>query len=152
MLFSTGIASPIEFPKASGIRIGAVSNKTDGKKFSLSYRVNLPAAMTGKGRVQKQFSSLCAAKDFASQQHQNAQRHGHHIFTLTPDQLFDCSKAPRLLEDTDLRLEQVVEFALPKLKPEQEDDARSLISYCFQAGELNTIKTHPLSRKSVTLH
>ena len=121
MLFSTGIASPIEFPKASGIRIGAVSNKTNGKKFSLSYRVNLPAAMTGKGRVQKQFSSLCAAKDFASQQHQNAQRHGQHIFTLTPDQLFDCSKALRLLEGTDLRLEQVVEFALPKLKPEQED-------------------------------
>ena len=71
--------------------------------------------------MQKQFSSLCAAKDFASQQHQNAQRHGQHIFTLTPDQLFDCSKALRLLEGTDLRLEQVVEFALPKLKPEQED-------------------------------
>ena len=77
--------------------------------------------MTGKGRVQKQFSSLRAAKDFASQQHRNARRHGHHIFTLTPDQLFDCSKALRLLEGTDLRLEQVVEYALPKLKTEQED-------------------------------
>ena len=51
MPLSRGIASLIEFPKASGIRIGAVSNKTNGKKFSLSYRVNLPAAMTGKGRV-----------------------------------------------------------------------------------------------------
>ena len=120
MLSSTDIASPIEFPKASGIRIGAVSNKTDGKKFSLSYRVNLPAAMTGKGRVQKQFSSLCAAKDFASQQYQNARKHGHHVFSLTPDQLFDCSKALRLLEGADLRLEQIVEFALPKLKPEHE--------------------------------
>ena len=118
---SASIASPIEFPKASGIRIGAISKKTDGKSFSFSYRVNLPAAMTGKGRVQKQFSSLRAAKDFASQQHQNARRHGHHIFTLTPDQLFDCSKALRLLEGTNLRLEQVVEFALPKLNPEQED-------------------------------
>ena len=53
MLFSRGIASPIEFPKESGIRIGAVSYKTAGKKFSLSYRVNLPAAMTGKGRVRE---------------------------------------------------------------------------------------------------
>jgi len=35
--------------------------------------------------------------------------------------LFDCSKALRLLEGTDLRLEQVVEYALPKLKTEQED-------------------------------
>ena len=65
MLSSTDIASPIEFPKASGIRIGAVSNKTNGKKFSFSYRVNLPAAMTGNGRVQKQFSSLCAAKNLS---------------------------------------------------------------------------------------
>ena len=55
MPLSRGIASLNEFPKASGIRIGAVSNKTDGKKFSLSYRVNLPAAMTGKGRMQKQW-------------------------------------------------------------------------------------------------
>jgi integrase len=120
MLSSTDIASPIEFPKASGIRIGAVSNKTNGKKFSFSYRVNLPAAMTGNGRVQKQFLSLRSAKDFASQQYQNARKHGHHVFSLTPDQLFDCSKALRLLEGADLRLEQIVEFALPKLKPEHE--------------------------------
>ena len=53
MLFSRGIASPIEFPKESGIRIGAVSYKTAGKKFSLSYRVNLPATITGKGRVRE---------------------------------------------------------------------------------------------------
>jgi hypothetical protein len=58
MLSSTNIASPIEFPKASEIRIRTVSNKTSGKKLSLSYRVNQPTAVTGNGRTRRQFLSL----------------------------------------------------------------------------------------------
>lgn len=111
---SKDFEGPHEFPKGSGIRVNRVSNS---KVYGESFRVNVSSKVTGSNRLQKQFKTLAEAHDFAAKESRQSKRHGELAFRLKPEQLVDASKAFDRLKNTGLSLGDVLDFALPKLRP-----------------------------------
>ena len=109
---------PIEYPKGSGIRIGVVSNEKKGDASSVSFRVNISAKITGKSRLQKQKSTLEAAKNYAEKQHFKIISQGRAAFSMSDEQRIDAVRALEVLRGTELTLEEVARYARPRLRPD----------------------------------
>tara|TARA_B100001123_G_scaffold444068_1_gene591891 strand:+ start:8830 stop:10065 length:1236 start_codon:yes stop_codon:yes gene_type:complete len=116
----TGITkdSPFEHPNGSGIRISVVANREKGKIYSRSFRVHVPNRITGKGRIQKQFPTLGKAKAFSEGQYLLSKRHGQATFNMTDEQRVDAVRALETLNGTNLTLDEVAQYARPRLRPQ----------------------------------
>ena len=132
---SKPLEGPHEYPKGSGIRVNKVSNS---KVHGESFRVNVPSKVTGNSRLQKQFKTLGEAHDFAAKESTRSKRHGELAFRLKPEQLVDASKAFDRLKNTGLSLSDVLDFALPKLRP-----ANGRLSVDEAISEFLAVKNKP---------
>ena len=115
----TGIAkdSPFEHPDGSGIRIGTRTNIVKGKRYDNSYLVVIPMKITGRQRLRKTLPTLEKAKEFAEKQYRLSKRHGQAAFKMTDEQRVDAVRALETLKGTNLTLDEVVQYALPRLRP-----------------------------------
>ena len=115
----TGITkdSPFEHPDGSGIRIGTRTNVVKGKRYNNSYLVVVPMKITGRQRLRKTLPTLEKAKEFAEKQYRLSKRHGQAAFKMTDEQRVDAVRALETLKGTNLTLDEVVQYALPRLRP-----------------------------------
>lgn len=109
---------PEEHPKGSGIKIYTRVNASQGKVFGESFRVTIPARITGDGQLHRQFKTKPEALEFAEAQFRGWQQGGRGFFELSSEEHQDARAALRLLEGTGLTLREVAEFAKPRLRPE----------------------------------
>ena len=98
----------------------------------------MPSKVTGNGRLQRQFKTLAEAHDFAAKESTRSKRHGELAFRLKPEQLVDASKAFDRLKNTGLSLSDVLDFALPKLRP-----ANGRLSVDEAISEFLAVKNKP---------
>ena len=115
----TGITkdSPFEHPDGSGIRIGTRTNVVKGKRYDNSYLVVVPMKVTGRQRLRKTLPTLEKAKEFAEKQWQLSKRHGQAAFKMTDEQRVDAVRALETLKGTNLTLDEVAQYARPRLRP-----------------------------------
>ncbi len=99
-----------EFPTGSGIRIQEIINRNAGSDHSLSYRVTIPARLSGV-RQFRQFPTVEAAEEWASFQSRGIAEHGRRHFVLTPQQRDDAIDALTLLDGTSLTLVEAAKLA-----------------------------------------
>jgi site-specific recombinase XerD len=104
-----------EHPAGSGIRVREIINRYSGADCGLSYRVTVPARVSGL-RLFKQFPSLESAEAWAKEQHAGAKKDGQKHFALSPSQREDAVGALSLLDGTGLTLSQAVSLAKRHLR------------------------------------
>jgi len=89
------------YPKGSGIKIRSVKNKTtiEGKtvSFGESFMVTVPARVTGRGRLRRQFGTKQEAEEWAGQQYDGTLKLGSEFFGLSEQERRDCVAAANLL-------------------------------------------------------
>lgn len=73
----------IEYPKGSKIKIREIINTWNGKATGGSYQIDIPASVTGKGRVRKQFKDLIEAKRVANTYHKGNKTNGQNFFQIS---------------------------------------------------------------------
>ena len=153
----------LEFPKQSGVTIRTVGNRTNGEAYGQAWLVTLPGRLTGNGRERKQFKTLQAAKDFASQSVAGVRAVGGKFIDLehtdrdatlrlldaikerggggeAQDVVDDVIAALKGIGASTLRLNQCVTFALPRLAP-----SAGVVSVLEAAESLKQSKTGQIS-------
>jgi integrase len=133
-----GTEDKLEFPKGSGVTIRPIENTTNGQAYGKSYLVTLPGKVTGKRRERKQFDTLEAAKDYATNACKGVRAVGERFLELehadreatlrllngikqrggeAQDVVDDVLAALKAIGASPLRLVECVNFALPRLAP-----------------------------------
>jgi integrase len=110
-----------EHPKGSGIKIREIQNAHAGLGFNTSYLVTVPARLTGKDRDRKQFKEKAAAESWAKDQHRGAAKQGEDFFRSTADERRAFVEVLPILRKKNLSLREVVDFAVPRLRPDGHD-------------------------------
>lgn len=154
-------AAKFEYPKQSGVTVRAIANRTNGEAYGQGWLVTLPGKVTGNGRERKQFKTLQAAKDFASESVAGVRAIGGKFIELehtdrdatlrlldaikerggeAQDVVDDVIAALRAIGASPLRLNQCVTFALPRLAP-----AAGVVSVLEAAESLKQSKAGQIS-------
>lgn len=105
-----------EHPGKSGIVLRLVNNRKAGVVTGQSWMVDCPARVAGQ-RLRKNFSDEQLARDFAEKQFAGHQEQGRAWFQMTESERLDATKALALVKPYSLSLEEVVSWALPRMKP-----------------------------------
>lgn len=133
------------YPKASGITIREVTNQTNGKNYGTAFEVRLPTSLTGKGqRVRKRFKSASDAQDFAKAEFNNYRKFGSDYGKIDEQTKHEVGLALSKIADSGLGLTDAVDFALPRLRPENGSKKLSLV-----ISELNQLKLIDLERGEI---
>lgn len=106
-----------EFPKNSKIKIREVLNYHNGEIFGASYMVTVPARVTGTVRRRRQFKDRVDAESWAAEELRGAQKQGEDYFKASPEERREFVEMIPLLREKGLGLREVVEFAVPRLRP-----------------------------------
>jgi len=106
-----------EFPKRSGIRIRPLLNRHAGAVFAASYRVEVPARVTGKGRLLKQFKRREDAEAWADKAFRGQRLEGEGFFELTDAERAEMAANAPLLREAGVSLTEAVQFALQRMRP-----------------------------------
>lgn len=109
-----------------GITISKFDNCTlgaDGSKktFNESWRVIVPAKVTGHGRLRKAFKTKSKALAYAEGKADIARSTGKRAFALTDAQREDAVEALKILHDLGLNFTEAAQFAQKHLRPEGGD-------------------------------
>lgn len=152
----------LEYPKQSGVTIRAVPNRTNGEAYGQGWLVTLPGKVTGNGRERKQFKTLQAAKDFATDSVAGVRAVGGRFIELEhtdrdatlrlldaikerggepQDVVDDVIAALKGIGASSLRLNQCVTFALPRLAP-----AAGVVTVLEAAESLKESKAGQISK------
>lgn len=107
-----------EYPKGSGIVLREIPNRTGGKDYGTSYRVEVPAKLTGRDRERKQFKDKDAAEIWAEERFKGTIAHGASFFTLTDRERSDAVAAFNILRPLGVDLLDAVKFAAARMVPE----------------------------------
>jgi integrase len=133
------------YPKASGITIREVNNQTNGKDYGIAYEVRLPTSLVGKGqRVRKRFKSASDAEHFAKGEFNNYRKFGSEYGKIDEQTKHEVGLALSKIADSGLGLTDAVDFALPRLRPENGSKKLSLV-----ISELNQLKLIDLERGEI---
>ncbi len=111
-------ANTREHPRGSGVIIREIPNKTGGKDYGTSYRVEVPAKLTGKDRERKQFKDKAAAEVWAEERFQGSAAHGASFFDLTDTERGEAVASINILRPLGLTLLDAVKFAAARMVPE----------------------------------
>jgi len=106
-----------EFPKRSGIRIREVLNASNGVVFNGSYAVTVPAKLTGKGRLRKNFKRREDAEAWAERMFRGQRLEGEGFFELTDAERAEMAANAPLLREVGVSLTEAVQFALQRMRP-----------------------------------
>ncbi|MDI1336138.1 MAG: hypothetical protein PSU94_08160 [Lacunisphaera sp.] len=104
-----------------GITLAQVTNHSQGARFGHSWRVLVPAKVTGSGRIRKQFKTYSKALAYCEGKADLSRASGKRAFVLSDAQREDAAEALRILGDLPLSLSEAAEFARKHLKPESGD-------------------------------
>lgn len=110
-----------EYPKGSGIRIREVLNRHRGAAFGGSFLVTVPSKLTGKLRDRQQFKSKDAAEEWAEKTFTGYRKQGQGFFELTEEERRDVAANVPLLRKHGLKLAEVVQFAIKRMRSEGRD-------------------------------
>jgi len=106
-----------EFPKKSGIRIREVLNSSNGVMFNGSYAVTVPAKLTGKGRLRKNFKRREDAEAWAERMFRGQRLEGEGFFEFTDAERAEMAANVPLLREAEISLTEAVRFALLRMRP-----------------------------------
>lgn len=107
-----------EYPKKSGIKIRELMNSRGKDYYGISYRVTIPAKLTGSDRIIKQFKAKEDAEDWADKQYAGYVKSGQDFSELTDKQRKEATLAVQMAEKEGFNIIEVMNFALPRMKPE----------------------------------
>jgi len=108
-----------EFPKKSGIRIRPLLNRNAGEVFEASYRVEVPARVTGRGRLLKQFKKREDAEAWADKVFRGQRLEGEGFFELTDSERGEVAVNLPLLRERGISLTEAVQFVLKRMRPKE---------------------------------
>jgi len=108
-----------EFPKRSGIRIRPLLNRNAGEVFAPSYRVEVPARVTGKGRLMRQFKKREDAEAWADKMFRGQRLEGEGFFELTDAERGEVAVNLPLLRERGISLTEAVRFVLKRMRPKE---------------------------------
>jgi len=108
-----------EYPKKSGIWIRPIFNRYGGKAFSVSYRVEVPATITGRGRARKQFKRREDAEAWADSVWRGQRLDGQSFFELTDVERREVATIVPLLRERGISLTEAAQFVLERLRPRE---------------------------------
>ncbi|WP_156469116.1 tyrosine-type recombinase/integrase [Cephaloticoccus primus] len=108
-----------EYPKKSGIRIRPIFNRSAGAAFSISYRVEVPARVTGRGRLFKQFKRREDAEAWADRALRGQRLEGEGFFELTDAERGEVAVNMPLLRERGISLTEAVQFVLERMRPRE---------------------------------
>jgi integrase len=106
-----------EFPKDSKIFIREVINLNCGQAYDGSYLVTIPAKVTGTTRKRQQFKDKDKAEEWANNEYSGIRKQGEDYFKATADERRQFVEVLPVLRDKGLNLREVVDFAVPRLRP-----------------------------------
>lgn len=133
------------YPKSSGITIREVRNQTNGKDYGIAFEVRLPTSLVGKGqRVRKRFKSASDAEHFAKVEFNNYRKFGSDYGKIDEQTKHEVGLALSKIADSGLGLADAVDFALPRLRPENGSKRLSQV-----ISELNKLKLIDLDRGEI---
>ena len=107
-----------EHPKGSKIYIREIINLNGGDAYNGSYMVTIPSKVTGSGRKRRQFKTKAKAEKWASEEFSGSNKQGEDYFKLSPVLRRQLVAVAPLLKTHKLTLQEVVDFAVPRLRPE----------------------------------
>ena len=110
-----------EHPKGSRIKVSEIINRTRSQDFGGSFRVYVPARVTGKGRIYRQFQSKEEAFEYAEREFDGKQKHGERHFALSSSQREEAIQAVNLLRGTGISLIESARHAVQHLRPKAGD-------------------------------
>jgi len=108
-----------EFPKRSGIRIRPLFNRNAGEVFAASFRVEVPAKVTGRGRLLKQFKKREDAEAWAERMFRGQRLEGEGFFELTDAERGEVAVNLPLLRERGISLTEAVQFVLKRMRPKE---------------------------------
>jgi integrase len=149
MAKSSEITKSIEHPEKSGIRILTVDNATSGTRFGVSYQVSIPAKVSGKGRIRKQFPTFTDAKKFASKEHRGATKEGEAYFRLTAKEKKEIGIKVPELRKKGISITEAIDFALYRLKPTSGEQLLSDVVQELQQSKLTRYDKGDLAKSSL---
>jgi len=115
------VPSRWEHPKKSGIWIRAFSytQSFNGKEGEYTaYQVTLPAKLTGKARVRKQFKKKLDAERWSADQYRGAQKQGEDYFRATEAERREFTQWMPKLRESGITIAEAASFAIKRLRPE----------------------------------
>jgi len=107
-----------EHPKKSGISIREIINSHSGEDFWGSYMVTVPAKVTGKLRLRRQFKVRADAEKWAGDTYRGYQQQGHAFFGLSEHERQEIGSLMPNLREQGVSIAEAVKFALTRLRPE----------------------------------
>jgi integrase len=107
-----------EHPKDSKIYIREIINLNEGDTYNGSYMVTIPAKVTGTVRKRRQFKTKAKAEKWASEECRGANKQGEDYFKLPPTLRRQLVEVAPLLKTHELTLQEVVDYAVPRLRPD----------------------------------
>ncbi len=115
---TTSATSRTEYPSKSGIYIMEVPNISGGRKWGTSFRVTVPARLTGKDRLRRNHPTLEAARSWAADQLRTGRKLGAGFHGLTEDEQRKCMEALEILRPKGLDIVAAARFASERLASE----------------------------------
>lgn len=140
-------SSSYEYPPKSGIKISLLLNQTEGKIYGDSYRVYIPARLSGKSPVQKQFKSEAEAKSFAKDYHYTVVRHGQGAAELSTREIIDAQEAIAKLTDAGIKLTLagVTDYTISKLSTKRAGTLSQIIDFVYDLKERKGLRERTLN-------
>ena len=136
-----------EHPPKSGIKISLLLNQTEGKNYGDSYRVYIPAKLSGKSPVQKQFRNEAEAKSFAKDYHSTIIRHGQGAAELSTREIIDAHDAITKLTKAGLKLSLAgaTEYTITKLSTKRVGTLSQVIDFVYDLKKRKGLRERTLS-------
>ena len=103
-----------EYPKGSGLHYFEIDNINKGKKYSKSYRIDIPKKYGLPSRF-KQFRKLSEAKQFCESLDYNYKVSGKGLRGISESQMSEVQLAFKRCEKHNVSLTEVLDYALPRM-------------------------------------
>ncbi len=104
----------VEYPPKSGIKYRCIPNLFDGEITGFSYQVTVPAKVSGKGRIRKQFPTEEKAKRYAKSQQVGIRKEGEAYFQLTEVERREIGTMIPKLRKKRMSITYAIQYALDR--------------------------------------
>lgn len=104
-----------EYPSGSSIIVKRIQNVTQGKDRGVSWQVIIPAKVSRRGRIRKQFADRDEAKLFAERALKGIRREGEGYFHLTDHERREIGTMVPMLHKRGLSITRAIQFALDRI-------------------------------------
>ena len=106
-----------EYPNKSGIQIREILNSHAGEAFNGAYLVTIPAKLTRKLRLRKQFKTRKEAEKYADDALTGAREQGAGFFAVTDREKLELAASMPALRGQGVSVDEAIRFALKHLQP-----------------------------------